>query len=252
MFTRAIRHLHNSGKYEPEMLADEPLLAVVNETNRVLSSALTEGIKDNAPPAELTDKLRKDVFLFSGFKTHAQLKEAASWLLTTDGKIKSFQDFRKDVWHVHSSYNQQYLQAEYHFAVGSAQMAAHWADVEKDGDRYNLQYRTAGDDRVRDSHAALNLTTLPVADAFWNSYYPPNGWRCRCTAVQVRIGKYPESNSAQAIAEGDRATGRIDKKGNQPDAIFRFNPGKQQVIFPPRHPYRKVQEGVKRIVEGLS
>ena len=35
-------------------------------------------------------------------------------------------------------------------------MAAQWEDFMQDGDRYNLQYRTAGDGSVRPEHAALH------------------------------------------------------------------------------------------------
>ena len=251
-FTAAIRHLYKSGKYEPEMLADPPFLGVVTETNRVLTKALAEGIADNQPPEAMLRALQNDVFVFSGYKTHAQLREVADMLLTADGKIKPFSQFRQEVQSVHKAYNVNYLEAEYIFATSSAQMAAKWGGFEADGDRYNLQYRTAQDDRVRDAHAALANTTLPADDAFWDSYFPPNGWRCRCTAVQVRIGKYPLSNSIDAIKKGDTATSRIDKKGNNPDAIFRYNPGKQKILFPPNHPYRKVQDGVKRIIEGIA
>ena len=234
------------------MLNDEPLLAVTRETNRILQHGLNAGIKDNEPPAAMLAKLRKDTFVFSGLKTHHQLKEAASWLLDDAGKLRSWEDFRKSVWSVHTSYNQTYLEPEYYFATGSAEMAAKWADFERDGgDRYNLQYRTAGDDRVRPDHQALNLTTPPFDDSFWNSYLPPLGWRCRCTTVQVRIGKYPVDDSAVAVAKGERATTRIDKNGDNKDDIFRFNPGKDRIIFPPRHPYRLVQDRVKEIVDSL-
>ena len=144
------------------------------------------------------------------------------------------------------------MEPEYIFATSSAQMAAKWADMENDGDRYNIQYRTANDDRVRDEHEALANTTLPDTDLFWESYFPPNGWRCRCTAVQVRKGKYPEDNSAKSIAKGETATTRIDKKGNNADEIFRFNPGKQKVIFPPKHPYRQVQDKVVGIIDNIA
>jgi SPP1 gp7 family putative phage head morphogenesis protein len=234
------------------MLTDEPLMAVTGETRRILDEAIDAGLPDDIPPAEMISRLRRDVYVFSGYKTHAQLKEAASLLLDDSGKIRPFQDFRKDVWQVHANYNSLYLEAEYIFATGSAEMAARWDSFEQDGDRYNLQYRTAGDDRVRDEHAAMDGTTLPVDDPFWNSYYPPNGWRCRCGAVQVRKGKYPVSDSGEAVAKGEKATTRINKKGENADAIFRFNAGKQQVIFPPHHPYRQVSDKVKSIVESLA
>ena len=130
-----------------------------------------------------------------------------------------------------SSYNVNYLESEYNFAVQSAQMAVKWADYVADGDRYYLQYRTAGDGKVRAEHAALHGTTLPVDDPFWDKYFPPLGWNCRCTAVQVRKDKYPASDSATAMQAGDNATSGAKQQ------IFRFNPGKEGKIFPPKHPY---------------
>lgn len=83
----------------------------------------------------------------------------------------------------------------------------------------------------------LNNVTLPPSDPFWAEYYPPNGWQCRCTAVQVLKSKYKESNPKEAMAWGNEST-----KG--PNKIFRFNPGTQKVIFPPHHPYFKDKEAV--------
>lgn len=234
------------------MLGDEPLLDVVNETNRILEHALQIGIADNMPPDAMLNSLKKDVFLFSGLKTHKQLKEASSFLLDSNNKIRSFNDFKTDVLELHKTYNSLYLEAEYEFAISSSQMAAKWADFEADGDRYNLQYRTAGDEKVRQSHDELKMTTLPLTDPFWNSYLPPLGWRCRCTTVQVRAGKYPESNSSEALRKGEKATSQINKKGENTLEIFRFNPGKDKVIFPPKHPYYKVQNKDKKIIEDLK
>ena len=43
-------------------------------------------------------------------------------------------------------------------------MAVKWHDIAQDGEEYNLQYRTAGDDRVREAHARLDGVTLPPSD----------------------------------------------------------------------------------------
>ena len=148
-----------------------------------------------------------------------------------NGGFKPFNQFLKDVETIDSTYNRNYLQAEYNFAAAASQMAVKWKEWEQDGDDYDLQYRTAGDDRVREEHAALDGVTLPPSDPFWNHYLPPNGWNCRCTTVQVRKGKYPQSNSEEAIARGQACTAKPKQQ------IFRFNPGKQEKIFPPKHPY---------------
>ena len=225
--------------------------ALIGETNRVLGLAVDHGLRDNLPPAEMISKLRNDVFVFSACKTHIQLKEVGSKLVDENGKINGYQKFSQEVSAIHKAYNKNYLQAEYIFATSSAEMAAKWSRFEKDGDRYNLQYRTAQDNRVRDAHAKLAGTTLPVSDPFWDSYCPPNGWRCRCTAVQVLKEKYPESNSTDSIKTADKETTQIDSKGRDRNAMFRFNPGKQQVIFPPNHPYYKVKQAIGNVMSSL-
>lgn len=48
-----------------------------------------------------------------------------------------------------------------------------------------LWYKTAGDERVRSSHAVLNDIVLPVDHPFWRVYFPPNDWGCRCLVVQL-------------------------------------------------------------------
>ena len=138
---------------------------------------------------------------------------------------------------IDEAYNHNYLRAEYNFATNSTLSAVRWQNYAKDGDRYNLQYRTALDERVREEHQMLEGITLPPSDKFWDKYYPPNGWNCRCTVVQVLKDKYPTSNSDQACASGERATTQIGKDGSNKAAIFRFNPGKSMKVFPPKHPY---------------
>lgn len=234
------------------MLSDKPLAELLHETNRVLNKAVDKGLTDNRPPAEMIDKLRSDVFVFSCCKTHVELKELGAKLVDENGKISSWNRFLSEATALGKKYNEDYLHAEYIFATSSSEMAARWSDVSKDGDRYNLQYRTAGDDRVRDAHARINGTTLPANDPFWDSYYPPNGWRCRCTAVQVLKEKYPLDNSAEKIRIADAATTQIDAKGRDRGAMFRYNPGKQQVIFPPNHPYYKVKQSITDIMSGLD
>lgn len=110
-------------------------------------------------------------------------------------------------------------------------MAARWERFMADGDRYNLQYRTQKDDKVRPEHAALHGVTLPPSDPFWEEFYPPNGWNCRCTVVQVRKSKYPVTPHAEAMRLGDEALQR-DKKG-----MFRFNPGIEGKSVPDYNPY---------------
>ena len=223
------RWLHGKKGYTPDMLTEPEPRAAIEETRRILAGPLNSLSQEI--PSELTAALDENIFYFSGFKTHHELVEASRMLKDDNGGFKPFNQFLKDVETINNTYNRNYLNAEYNFATASTQMAVKWKEWEADGDDYDLQYRTAGDDRVREEHAALDGVTLPPSDPFWNHYLPPNGWNCRCTTVQVRRGKYPQSNSEEAIARGQACTAKPKQQ------IFRFNPGKQEKIFPPKHPY---------------
>jgi SPP1 gp7 family putative phage head morphogenesis protein len=230
-FNRAARFIFANKITAPnaDTLSDNHVKPLLNEITTVLQQGFKAGISAEMPEG-MKNYLSRSVSVFSGAKTFAELRQMSDLLIGENGLAKPFSTYFKDVRAIHNSYNQNYLKAEYIFATQSAQMADKWADFEKYGDRYLLQYRTAFDDRVREQHRPLHNTTLPKGDSFWTEYFPPNGWRCRCTAVQVRRGKYTESNSQQAQALGAQAT-----EGKQ--NIFRFNPGKQGAIFPENHPY---------------
>lgn len=242
----ALKHLHAQGSYNYKDLDQEPYKNLINQTNSFLNKAVT----DNNVTDFMRDAFKNDIFIFSHLRTHAQLQEAGSLLLTDDGKIKSFDRFKLDIAKINGLYNDNYLQAEYQFAVSSVQMGEKWQNY-VESDRYNLQYRTAQDDKVRISHQPLHGITLPMNNPFWDKFYPPNGWRCRCNAVQVRASKYPATNEENALKAGNIATTQIGKDNKNRLEIFRFNPGKQRLVFPPSHPYNKVKDAdkVKKEVE---
>ena len=183
----------------------------------------------------LSDKMRRALQesdrIFSGYKAFCELGEAFPSLIDENGNKKPFNRFLNDVKKIDQTYNERYLRAEYNFAEASGYMASKWEEYAADGDEYYLQYRTANDGQVRPEHAALHGVTLPPSDDFWNTYYPPNGWNCRCTVVQVLKREHEPTPHEEAMRRGSEALAK-DRKG-----MFRFNPGKQEKIFPDYNPY---------------
>lgn len=219
---------HQKGSsFSIDILADKNVQGLIEAHTSVLDR--------NLQRLEMSDLMRQRLtrsnYIFSGIKTFHELNEAFPSLLDSNGNRKTFEAFLNDVRKIDKTYNSNYLRAEYNFVQSSAEMAAKWERFSEDGDRYNLQYRTANDDKVRPEHAALNGVTLPPSDPFWEEYYPPNGWNCRCTVVQVRKSKYPATAHEEAMALGEEALQR-DTKG-----IFHFNPGKQNKTVPDYNPY---------------
>jgi SPP1 gp7 family putative phage head morphogenesis protein len=66
-----------------------------------------------------------------------------------------------------------------------AYQAATWRAVQQDPGTLYLQYLATEDDRVRDTHRALNGLILPKTDPFWRDHYPPWEWGCRCRVRPV-------------------------------------------------------------------
>ena len=210
-----------------DILASDEAQSFINAHAGILDSTFKQ--------VRMTDKMRERLtrsnYIFSGIKTFHELNEAFPSLIDEDGNRKPFERFLNDVRKIDETYNANYLHAEYNFVQASAEMAAKWEQYSEDGDRYLLQYRTAHDDKVRPEHAALDRITLPMSDPFWESYYPPNGWNCRCTVVQVRRGKYEETPHNEAMSRGEEVL------NGEKLSIFRFNSGKQGKTMPDYNPY---------------
>lgn len=73
------------------------------------------------------------------------------------------------------------------------------------------EYRTAGDSRVRPSHAAMQGKVYPASDPIWNTWYPPNGFRCRCAVFSM------------TKADGERGVS-ASRPDDLPDEGFRSSP----------------------------
>lgn len=83
-----------------------------------------------------------------------------------------------------------------------------------------VEYRTTRDNRVRQSHAALDLAVFSQDDPNWPQYAPPNGFNCRCVVVPRRAD---EIDRTRLVSAGSV----IDDEGAAvtPDAGFAAPPG---------------------------
>ena len=78
------------------------------------------------------------------------------------------------------------------------------------------QYMTAGDSAVRDDHDAQNGKVYSAEHPFWDTWYPPNGFRCRCY-VKTLSERQMESRGLKEQKHG------VEEK---PDEGWRYNSGK--------------------------
>jgi SPP1 gp7 family putative phage head morphogenesis protein len=155
-----------------------------------------------------------NIYIFAGAKVFNLVNEVMSNSITKDNVFGSF-----------NKYNEEYLGAEYTTSALSAASALKWIkqiQVNKDSFKI-LQYVTKRDNRVRPSHQTLDGIIKPVNSEFWNVYYPPNGWGCRCRVSQLRSGDITDTSNFK----------------NPDDVLdyFLFNPGEDKMIFSDKHPY---------------
>lgn len=75
------------------------------------------------------------------------------------------------------------------------------------------RYRTIGDSHVRESHRAMDGFTARADDPIWSTWYPPNGYRCRCRVEALADGEAPLSDEAPSVQPDkgwDRAPGQLN------------------------------------------
>jgi len=87
-----------------------------------------------------------------------------------------------------------------------------------------LLYVAVVDDSTRPAHLDLNGQLHPVDSKFWDSYTPPNGYRCRC---RIRALSEKQAERKGGITKVAPKYKKGPKKGNvvRPDKGFSGNPG---------------------------
>ena len=70
-----------------------------------------------------------------------------------------------------------------------------------------LEYIAVLDSKTRPSHSALDGKVVPASDSFWNDFYPPNGFNCRC-----RVRSLSEAEARRDGKDVDRFDGKITRE----------------------------------------
>lgn len=118
------------------------------------------------------------------------------------------------------------LQTMFRTQTAMAYEAGRWEamqDPVADAIVWGYEYVTVGDDRVRPNHAAMDGIRLPKDDPFWISNWPPNGWNCRCSTIEILFDD--ELASAKPPPSGPVEQGGVVTRA-QADEGWDFNPGK--------------------------
>lgn len=203
---------------------------IYRETLRQFNKAAAVGLSQAGHPEDLTDafleKIRHNNEVFAAFKTHRMQNDIARQMLDAKGRLKSFEQFARDVAPIAGKYTKTWLRTEYDTAVTRAHRAADWQHFEKEKAIYPrlrwMPTTSAAPDPLHTTFWSQGLT-LAVDDPFWSHHHPGDRWGCKCSLEST---VEPENDAP--ITNGPAYENAKGLSGN---------PGKSGKIFSEDHPY---------------
>lgn len=204
-----------------------------------LSKAVFEGFGANLSTVssldlDLLEELVTNVYTFGAAKTFQQTSELSSLLVDDEGKVRSSQEFNELARKTYDNWNDNWGRTEYTTAVGQANNASKWAEIERQKDVLpSLRYDAVLDPNTSEICAPLDGIVAPVDDAIWDKIAPLNHFNCRCVLLQVD----------EETTNGNSKV--VDGVTDEMQDMFINNSGKTGTIFTKDHPYYDVSKEYK-------
>lgn len=221
------------GSITPQTMNGTEAEKLFEATFKVLNSGVKIAFTDKLDK-KLLRELQDNIYIFSGAKTYTQVKDISS-LITDNGKLRSFTEFRKLAKAKFDTYNVDYLSSEYETAVGQAQSAVKWQQIEREAKLFPyLQRKAVMDANTSPECRILNEIIAPVGDPIWRTRSPLTHFRCRCILTQ--IDKYEDVK----LSSQSKKDAAVEKSKNI-NPLFKGNAGIDKVIFNDSHPYFDIE-----------
>lgn len=190
---------------------------------------------------DLLREIRTNIYLFSAAKTYQQVREMSSALISDKGTIVPFKEFREKAEQTYTLFNKVWLQTEYDTAIGQAQAARKWQEIEKNAELFPLlEYSAVIDKRTSEICRPLDGIIAPVNDPIWKKVSPLNHFNCRCLLLPLSEGK--------ATAAGTK-NAKVKEVEGMMEPLFKMNPGIEGYVFSPDHPYFDVAPKDKKLAQ---
>lgn len=183
----------------------------------------------------LAAKYRSLAFTVSGYTKAQILKRFYDAILSAIGEGTTVETFRRDMDGFLAAQGYDGLtpfQADNIFRtnVQTAYQAGHYEQMTRPAAlrlRPYWQYDAVNDSHTRRSHLAMDGRVFPADSPVWDTWYPPNGFRCRCT-VRTLSRRQVEQRGLKVETEAPKAA---ELPGGRfvhivPDPQFKTNPAK--------------------------
>ncbi len=123
------------------------------------------------------------------------------------------------------------LKTIYRANIRTARAAGQWERIQRTKSALPyLVYLLGPSERHRPAHVAKENLVLPADDPFWSTWYPPNGWGCKCHVRQITrreaedrgISESPDIPMRRVL---NNRTGEIKEVPSGIDVGWEENPG---------------------------
>lgn len=214
-----------SRKFRPMTDIEENMF---NEVFDKMSFGIDKGTAMSHYPShddDFADALRHSAAVFSAFKVHRAQNDMARRLLDSNGNLKPFEQWSKDVLPIASHQMGPWLKTEYDTAVIRAHQAADWQQFLREKDVLpNLKWMPSTSITPGEDHRRFWGTIRPIDDQFWNEHRPGDRWNCKCTLTST--DEKPTATPAPVPSPADDSQRGLSS-----------NPGSTGQLFSNDHPY---------------
>jgi len=187
---------------------------------------------------DISGGMHSRAFVVAGVTRDDMLCEFRTAIDSALANGTSIDAFRKDFDNIVAKYGWEYKGEKtwrqnviFNTNIMSAYSAGQWAQIEEDVDVFPfIVYRTMDDGLVRPEHRAWDNLILRVTDKFWQTHYPPNGWRCRCwvdqlTEAEAKAQGVSTAPELEHVEHVNSKTGEVRKTVKGIDYGFDYNTG---------------------------
>lgn len=203
-----IKDLQDSALARATTIARLSSLEMTKDIYQSLETAMREGKGFNQWKKELLGEFERKGWVFGKDKSISRGKDGN---LLADPKTGEYFGTPRR------------LNTIYRVNMQSAYSAARYQRMRDNVDnRPYWQYSAVGDERTRPAHLALSGKIYRYDDPFWATFYPPNGFNCRCSVIALgerdlkRRGMDKPDDSSEFLVEVERPA---DKAGNREKTI---------------------------------
>lgn len=196
----------NIDNFDPELfnwISRDLIGALYSKSQKMADLGFTYGYQSDA----FRTAQELNVFHFSAAKSLAEIQR----LNELYRQSKSFDEFHKSASQELDVFNKTWQKTEWQTATLITESTENYNRLKSKTKLYPYwEYRTVGDDKVREEHRKLHGLMLPANDPRWDKIWPPNGWKCRCYVV-------PRMRQEAEDVDFDEMRSRVDAYYKTPE-----------------------------------